>query len=122
MLFGDGVRSANRFGGRLFPAGLEAAEVDTEWGRFVAHGLPYKALIDRTGETGSVLDSRLQSRTITSAPAWASSVARITEAVDFPAPPFGEATTTTGKPGRHNYRINRIIGFTLFYKVPTPPL
>ena len=37
-----------------------------------------------------------QSSTTTSAPAWASSVARITEAVDLPDPPFGEATVTTG--------------------------
>ena len=37
-----------------------------------------------------------QSRTTTSAPAWASSVANITEAVDLPDPPFGEATVTTG--------------------------
>jgi len=44
-------------------------------------------LIDRLGS---------QSRIEICAPAWASSVARITDAVDFPAPPFGDATVTMG--------------------------
>ena len=37
-----------------------------------------------------------QSSKTTPAPAWANSVARITDAVDLPAPPLGEATVRTG--------------------------
>src|SRR5215213_1303021 len=62
-----------------------------------------------------------QSRMTISAPAWASSVARMTEAVDFPAPPFGEATVTTGiyairfdfAPDISVYPVKRNIGLKL---------
>ena len=37
-----------------------------------------------------------QSSRTTPAPAWANSVARMTAAVDLPAPPLGEATVRTG--------------------------
>jgi len=37
-----------------------------------------------------------QSIIVTSAPAWANSVPKITAAVDFPAPPLGLAITTVG--------------------------
>ena len=49
-----------------------------------------------------------QSSSVTAAPAWASSVPRIIAAVDFPAPPLGEAMTTVGMIHKPDYYGNRI--------------
>src|SRR5208283_5043326 len=53
-------------------------------------GLPGRAAHRETGLFGSA------SMIVTVAPLSASCVARMTAAVDFPTPPFGEAMTTTG--------------------------